>query len=69
MSHGDHRPLRRPIDGTRTYYDECGEGMPFIGVHTAGADAREYQYLLPLMASGAIARSPWTSPATASPTP
>ncbi len=38
------------IDGTRTFYDEVGEGTPFIGVHTAGADAREYQYLLPLMA-------------------
>jgi len=38
------------IDGNRTFYDECGEGTPFIGVHTAGADAREYQYLLPLLA-------------------
>ena len=38
------------VDGTRTFYDECGEGLPFIGVHTAGADAREWQYLLPLMA-------------------
>ncbi|MCW2954398.1 MAG: alpha/beta hydrolase [Conexibacter sp.] len=38
------------IDGTRIFYDACGEGTPFVGVHTAGADAREYQYLLPLMA-------------------
>jgi pimeloyl-ACP methyl ester carboxylesterase len=38
------------IDGTRTFFDECGEGTPFVGVHTAGADSREYQYLLPLLA-------------------
>lgn len=39
------------IDGTRTFYDEIGEGTPFIGVHTAGSDSREYQYLLPLLAA------------------
>jgi pimeloyl-ACP methyl ester carboxylesterase len=39
------------VDGNRTYYDACGEGIPFVCVHTAGADAREYQYLLPLLAA------------------
>jgi pimeloyl-ACP methyl ester carboxylesterase len=38
------------IDGTRTFYDERGEGTPIVCVHTAGADSREYQYLLPLLA-------------------
>jgi pimeloyl-ACP methyl ester carboxylesterase len=38
------------IDGTRAFYDECGEGIPVVCVHTAGADSREYQYLLPLLA-------------------
>jgi pimeloyl-ACP methyl ester carboxylesterase len=38
------------IDGTRAFYDECGEGTPVVCVHTAGADSREYQYLLPLLA-------------------
>ncbi|RHW28417.1 alpha/beta hydrolase [Nocardioides immobilis] len=39
------------IDGTRTFYDEIGTGIPFIGIHTAGSDSREYQYLLPLLAA------------------
>jgi pimeloyl-ACP methyl ester carboxylesterase len=38
------------VDGNRTFYDECGEGTPVVCVHTAGADSREYQYLLPLLA-------------------
>lgn len=38
------------VDGTRTFYDECGEGTPVVCVHTAGADSREYQYLLPELA-------------------
>lgn len=39
------------VNGTRTFFDEVGEGIPFIGVHTAGSDSREYQYLLPEMAA------------------
>jgi pimeloyl-ACP methyl ester carboxylesterase len=39
------------IDGNRTFYDECGEGTPVVCVHTAGADSREYQYLLPELAA------------------
>jgi pimeloyl-ACP methyl ester carboxylesterase len=38
------------VNNTRIFFDEVGEGTPFIGVHTAGADSREYQYLLPEMA-------------------
>jgi pimeloyl-ACP methyl ester carboxylesterase len=38
------------IDGTRTYFDECGSGTPVVCVHAAGADARQYRYLLPLLA-------------------
>lgn len=39
------------IDGTRTYFDECGTGTPVVCVHTAGSDAREYMYMLPLLAA------------------
>lgn len=38
------------IDGTRIFFDECGEGTPFLCVHTAQADSREYRYVLPLLA-------------------
>ncbi|PXY17672.1 MULTISPECIES: alpha/beta fold hydrolase [Prauserella] len=39
------------VDGTPTYYDEIGVGgRPIICVHTAGANALEYRYLLPLLA-------------------
>ena len=38
------------MDGTRTYFDECGDGPPVVCVHAAGADARQYRYLLPLLA-------------------
>lgn len=38
------------IDGTRTFFDECGTGTPIVCVHTAGSDSREYMYMLPLLA-------------------
>ncbi|MFC9978414.1 alpha/beta fold hydrolase [Gordonia sp. NPDC127522] len=38
------------VNGTRAFYDEIGEGIPFLGIHTAGSDSREYQYLLPELA-------------------
>ena len=25
------------IDGTRTYYEECGEGIPLVCIHSAGS--------------------------------
>ncbi|MGR8921446.1 MAG: alpha/beta fold hydrolase [Gammaproteobacteria bacterium] len=38
------------VDGTRTFYDELGEGRPLVCIHTAGASSLEYQYILPLYA-------------------
>ena len=38
------------VNGTRTFYDEIGEGYPIVCVHTAGACSLEYTYLLPLLA-------------------
>lgn len=39
------------VDGTKIYYDEIGQGgRPIICIHTAGANALEYRYLLPLLA-------------------
>ena len=38
------------VGGTRTFYDEIGEGQPIVCVHTAGASSLEYQYILPLFA-------------------
>lgn len=39
------------VNGTRTFYDELGEGVPLVCVHTAGACSLEYQYVLPLYAA------------------
>jgi len=38
------------VNGTRTFYDEIGDGYPIVCVHTAGACSLEYTYLLPLLA-------------------
>ncbi len=38
------------VSGTRTFYDEIGDGQALVCVHTAGASSLEYQYLLPLLA-------------------
>ncbi len=38
------------VKGTRTFYDEIGDGQPIVCVHTAGANSLEYQYILPLLA-------------------
>jgi pimeloyl-ACP methyl ester carboxylesterase len=38
------------LRGTRTYYESCGEGVPFICVHTAGTDSRLYRHTLPALA-------------------
>ncbi|MBP6031001.1 MAG: alpha/beta hydrolase [Sphingobium sp.] len=38
------------VDGTRTYYEECGEGIPLFCIHTAGACSIEYYHFLPEMA-------------------
>ena len=39
------------VKGTRTFYDEIGEGKPLVCVHTAGASSLEYHLALPLYAS------------------
>jgi pimeloyl-ACP methyl ester carboxylesterase len=38
------------VDGTRIYYEECGDGMPLFCVHTAGACSIEYYQFRPIMA-------------------
>jgi pimeloyl-ACP methyl ester carboxylesterase len=38
------------VDGTRIYYEECGEGVPLFCIHTAGACSIEYYEFLPIMA-------------------
>jgi pimeloyl-ACP methyl ester carboxylesterase len=38
------------VNGTRTFYDEIGDGQPIVCVHTAGACSLEYTYILPLFA-------------------
>lgn len=38
------------VNGTRTFYDDIGDGQPLVCVHTAGASSLEYQYILPLYA-------------------
>lgn len=47
-----HEITGRYVDviGTRTFYDEAGDGLPVVCVHTAGANSLEYSYLLPLLA-------------------
>ncbi len=32
--------------GHRLYFEEAGQGIPLVCLHTAGADARQFQYLL-----------------------
>ncbi|MGY8844363.1 MAG: alpha/beta fold hydrolase [Gammaproteobacteria bacterium] len=39
------------VKGTRTFYDEIGDGKPLVCVHTAGASSLEYHLALPLYAS------------------
>ncbi len=36
------------VDGTdyRIYYEEAGEGVPLICLHTAGADSRQWRHVL-----------------------
>jgi pimeloyl-ACP methyl ester carboxylesterase len=30
----------------RVYFEEAGEGIPLVGLHTAGADTRQYRHLM-----------------------
>lgn len=38
------------VSGTRIYYEECGDGIPLVCIHTAGASSLEYYLFLPIMA-------------------
>ena len=42
------RYLRLEIDGVphRLYFEEAGQGIPLVCLHTAGADNRQYRHLL-----------------------
>jgi pimeloyl-ACP methyl ester carboxylesterase len=42
------RYVQVPIDGAdcRIYVEEAGRGVPLMCLHTAGADSRQYRYLL-----------------------
>src|SRR6266851_2871602 len=42
------RYLRMEIDGVphRLYFEEAGQGIPLVCLHTAGADSRQYRHLL-----------------------
>ncbi len=42
------RYLRLTLDGRphRVYFEEAGEGIPLVCLHTAGADGRQYRHLM-----------------------
>jgi pimeloyl-ACP methyl ester carboxylesterase len=42
------RYLRLPLDGRphRVYFEEAGQGIPLVCLHTAGADNRQWRHLL-----------------------
>ena len=42
------RYLRIVLDGRphRVYYEEAGQGLPLVCLHTAGADGRQWRYLM-----------------------
>ena len=39
------------IDGTRIYYESCGNGIPFVCIHTAGACSMEFHEFMSIMAT------------------
>ena len=42
------RYLRMPLAGRphRVYFEEAGQGLPLVCLHTAGADGRQFRHLL-----------------------
>jgi len=40
------------VNRTRIYYDECGKGIPFFCIHSAGTCSLLYKYFLPIVAEG-----------------
>ena len=62
------RYLRPDIEGVphRLYFEEAGQGIPLVCLHTAGADNRQYRHLLADPESPrAFASSPSTCHGTA----
>ena len=42
------RYLNLSVEGVdcRTYFEEAGQGIPLLCLHTAGADSRQYRHLM-----------------------
>ena len=42
------RYLRLPLGGRahRVYFEEAGQGIPLVCLHTAGADGRQFRHLM-----------------------
>lgn len=42
------RYIRFPVEGTdyRIYFEEAGQGVPLVCLHTAGSDGRQYRHLM-----------------------
>jgi len=43
---GRYVQLRHDGMDFRVFFEEAGEGIPLLCLHTAGADARQYRHLL-----------------------
>jgi pimeloyl-ACP methyl ester carboxylesterase len=43
---GRYLPLRYNDQEFRIFFEEAGEGVPLLCLHTAGADSRQYRHLL-----------------------
>ena len=52
------RYLRLEIEGMpyRLYFEEAGQGIPLVCLHTAGADNRQYRHLLAIRNHRALPR-------------
>ena len=42
------------VDKTRIYYEECGEGIPLVCIHSAGACSLLFLNFLPIMAKNSF---------------
>jgi pimeloyl-ACP methyl ester carboxylesterase len=38
------------VQGTKIYYDQMGEGIPLVCIHTAGSCSMQYHEIMPLLA-------------------
>jgi pimeloyl-ACP methyl ester carboxylesterase len=39
------------VRGVRAYYESCGEGVPFVCIHSSGTDTRLFRHTLPAVAA------------------